>query len=234
MQTVPTQGQIGAFVLYSLLLTGFLVVSQLIEEEESVMPMTQVKPYAAKTFNLQLDGISGEQLEQHYKLYQGYVTNTNTLNDKLAELRAAGKGGTPDYNELRRRLGWEYGGMRLHEYYFDNMTGNGGAAPTSGKLADALKEEWGTVEAWEADFKATGLMRGIGWAILYQDPFTGRLQNFWITDHENGHPAGFIPILVMDVWEHAYTVDWKPTERAKYVDAFFRNVNWKTVEARLK
>src|SRR5205809_58048 len=133
--------------------------------EENVMPVTQVKPYEAKTFNLQLDGISAEQLEQHYKLYQGYVTNTNTLNDKLAELREAGKVGTPDYNELRRRFGFEYDGMRLHEYYFENMTANGGAVPTSGKLAELLKEAFGSVENFEADFRATGLMRGIGWAI---------------------------------------------------------------------
>jgi superoxide dismutase, Fe-Mn family len=199
-----------------------------------MMPVTQVKPYEAKTFNLQLDGISGEQLEQHYKLYQGYVTNTNTLNDKLVELREAGKVGTPDYNELRRRFGFEYDGMRLHEYYFENMTANGGAVPTSGKLADLLKDAFGSVENFEADFRATGLMRGIGWAILYQDPFNGRLQNFWITDHEFGHPAGFTPILVMDVWEHAYTVDYKPTERGKYIDAFFRNIDWKLVESRLK
>ncbi len=198
------------------------------------MPVTQVKPYEAKTFNLQLDGISAEQLEQHYKLYQGYVTNTNVLNDKLVELREAGKVGTPEYNELRRRFGFEYDGMRLHEYYFENMTANGGAVPTSGKLAELLKEAFGSVENFEADFRATGLMRGIGWAILYQDPFTDRLQNFWITDHEFGHPAGFTPILVMDVWEHAYTVDYKPTERGKYIDAFFRNIDWKVVEARLK
>ncbi|MCE3233837.1 MAG: sodA [Vampirovibrio sp.] len=198
------------------------------------MPVTQLKPYEAKTFNLQLDGISAEQLEQHYKLYQGYVTNTNTLNDKLSAMLAAGTVGTPEYNELRRRFGFEYAGMRLHEYYFENMTANGGSVPTSGKLADLLKEAFGSVEAFEKDFRATGAMRGIGWAILYQDPFTGRLQNFWITDHENGHPAGFIPILVMDVWEHAYTVDYKPTERAKYIDAFFRNIDWKVVEARLK
>lgn len=198
------------------------------------MPVTQTKPYEPKTYDLQLDGISAGQLEQHYALYKGYVTNTNTLNQKLAELRDAEKVGTPEYNEMRRRLGWEYGGMRLHEYYFENMTGNGGPAPTSGKLADRLKDAFGSVEAFEADFRATGLMRGIGWAILYQDPFTGSLQNFWITDHENGHPAGFTPILVMDVWEHAYVGDYKATERGKYIDAFFRNIDWRVVEQRLK
>jgi Fe-Mn family superoxide dismutase len=198
------------------------------------MPLTQTKPYEAKTYTLQLEAISAEQLEQHYKLYQGYVTQTNTLNDKITELRAAGKTGTPEFNELRRRFGFEYDGMRLHEYYFGNMTAQSGPVPANGKLATLLTEEFGSVEVWEKDFRATGAMRGIGWAILYQDPCTGRLQNFWITDHEFGHPAGFTPILVMDVWEHAYCVDWKPTERPKYIDAFFKHIDWAAVEARLK
>ncbi len=198
------------------------------------MPVTQVKPYEAKTYTLQLDGISAEQLEQHYKLYQGYVTNVNLCNDKLTEMRGAGKSGTPEYNELRRRFGWEYDGMRLHEYYFENMTGTAIAPPTTGRLADLLTEAFGSVDNFLVDFKATGAMRGVGWAILYQDPLTGKLQNFWVTDHENGHPAGFTPLLVMDVWEHAYCVDWKPTERAKYLDAFFKNIDWKVVEGRVK
>lgn len=199
------------------------------------MPATQVKPYEAKSWSLQgLDGISTEQLEQHYKLYQGYVTNTNTLNEKLAELLASGKVGTPEYNELKRRFGFEYSGMRLHEFYFDNMKANGGPIPQGGKLAAKMAEDFGSVENWEADFRATGAMRGIGWAILYQDPFTGRLQNFWIGDHENGHPAGFQPVLVMDLWEHAFTVDYKPTEKKNYVDAFFKNIHWQAAESRLK
>jgi superoxide dismutase, Fe-Mn family len=198
------------------------------------MPATKTKPYEAKTYNLQLSSISAEQLEQHYKLYQGYVTNTNAINDKMAELREAGKLGTPEYNELRRRFGFEYDGMRLHEYYFENMTAQSSPVPANGKLGTLLAEEFGSVENWEKDFRATGAMRGIGWAILYQDPFTGRLQNFWITDHEYGHPAGFTPILVMDVWEHAYSVDWKPTERPKYIDAFFNHIDWAVVEKRLK
>jgi len=198
------------------------------------MPITQTKPYEAKTYTLQLENFSAEQLEQHYKLYQGYVTQTNGLNDKLKELREAGKLGTPEYNELRRRFGFEYDGMRLHEYYFENLCSETKALPETGKLGSLLKEEFGSIADWEKDFRATGAMRGIGWAILYQDPLTGRLQNFWITDHEFGHPAGFTPILVMDVWEHAYCVDWKPTERPKYIDAFFKHINWDAVESRLK
>jgi superoxide dismutase, Fe-Mn family len=198
------------------------------------MPTTQVQAYEVKTFNLQLDGISAEQLEQHYALYKGYVVNTNKLNEQLDTLRAEDKIGTPEYSELRRRFGFEYDGMRLHEYYFENMMTGPATLPANGKLATLLTETFGSLEAFEKDFKATGAMRGIGWAILYQDPFTGRLQNFWISDHELGHPAGFTPILVMDVWEHAYTVDFKPTERPKYIEAFWKNINWSVVEARLK
>jgi superoxide dismutase, Fe-Mn family len=195
------------------------------------------KPYQAETFELQgLQGISQEQLEQHYKLYQGYVNNTNILNDKLQAFVSQSQVGSPEYGELKRRFGFEYSGMRLHEYYFNNMQSNGGKLDPNSKLYKAIEENFGSYEAWEADFKATGMMRGIGWAVLFQDPNPksgNRLQNFWLSDHENGHPAGFQPILVMDVWEHAYCVDYKPTERKTYVDAFFANINWKAAEARL-
>lgn len=188
-------------------------------------------PYEARTWNLQLDGISANQLEQHYALYKGYVTNTNKLNELIAELIKAGKVGTPEYAELKRRLGFEYNGMRLHEYYFDNLGGKGGLNRDS-KLYKEIVRQFGSWDAWESDFKSTGLMRGIGWAILYQDPVAGTLVNCWISDHENGHPAGFTLILVMDVWEHAYTVDYKPTERKNYVEAFMKNVHWGTAEKR--
>lgn len=198
------------------------------------MPATQVKPYQTVVYNLQLDGISSEQLEEHYKLYGGYVTNTNTLNEKMAELVEAGKFSTPEYNEIRRRFGFEYDGMRLHEYYFGALKSGGAALPSGSKLYKKIEEDFGSYANWEADFKASGMIRGIGWVILYQDPQTKRLQNFWIGDHEYGHPAGFTPILVMDVWEHAYSVDYKPTGRKAYIDAYFKNIDWPTVEARLQ
>jgi superoxide dismutase, Fe-Mn family len=199
------------------------------------MTATMTKAYDVKTFTLSgLAGLSQEQLDQHYKLYAGYVNRTNVLNDKLAQLIAEGKAGTPEYQELKRRFGFEYSGMRLHEYYFANMQPNGGSVPTTGKLADALVASFGSLDNFVTDFKKTGAMPGIGWAILFQDTWTGKLQTFWVNDHENGHPVGFAPILVMDVWEHAYTVDYKPTERPNYIDAFFNNINWTEVESRLK
>jgi superoxide dismutase, Fe-Mn family len=187
--------------------------------------------YTARTWNLQLDGLSAEQLEQHYKLYQGYVTNTNVLNENIAALAAKGEGKTPAAWEMRRRLGFEYNGMRLHEYYFDNLGGHD-SLDTSSPLAKKINECWGSFEAWQADFQAAASSRGIGWVVLYEDAETGDLQNFWVSDHENGHPAGFVPVLVMDVWEHAFTVDYKPTERPKYIEAFFKNISWSVVASR--
>lgn len=201
------------------------------------MPAALMEKYQAKSFPAiegGLNGISKEQLEVHFKLYQGYVNNTNILNEKLGQFIDNKDFGSPEYAELRRRLGFEFNGMILHEYYFDNMKPNGGALSPESRLYKKLAEQFGSYEQWEQDFKKTGAMRGIGWAILYQDPNTGRLFNFWVTDHEYGHPAGYQPILVMDVWEHAYTVDWKATERPNYIDAFFNNVNWSVVESRLK
>jgi Fe-Mn family superoxide dismutase len=194
-----------------------------------------MKVYAPKKWSLSgLTGISDGTLEMHFGLYEGYVKNVNLLNERLNELRAAGKaaGSDPAYAELVRRLGFEYNGMRLHEYYFDNMS----KAPHevgNGKLYNALGEAYGGFDAWKKDFVAVGSMRGVGWSIAYQDTTNGQITNHWITDHENGNLAGFVPIVVMDVWEHAFIKDYKPSERGKYIEAFLAHTNWKTCEARL-
>jgi len=122
--------------------------------------------------------------------------------------------------------------MRLHEYYFENLGGKGGLEKT-GKLSKKMTEEFGSYESWEKDFKATGSMRGIGWAVLYQDSLSGRLINFWINEHDVGHPSGCTPILILDVFEHAFMIDYG-LKRADYIEAFFKNINWKIVEGRLK
>ncbi len=197
-------------------------------------PTSQI--YTPKKWDLSgLTGISDGTLEMHFGLYEGYVKNANLLNERLADLRERGEnqGANPAFAELVRRLGFEYDGMRLHEYYFDNMTKNANGPPTSGRLYEALGTAYGGFDAWKKDFIATGGMRGVGWAIAYCDPKNGRISNFWINDHEYGHPAAFEPILVLDVWEHAFIRDYKPSERAKYIEAFFANVDWKACEARL-
>jgi superoxide dismutase, Fe-Mn family len=190
-------------------------------------------PYVAKDFGalVGMDGFSEALLKNHFTLYQGYVTNTNKLSDLLGGILAEGKTATPEYAELKRRFGWEWNGMRLHELYFENLGGKGVLDPAS-KLGKAVAAEFGSVEKWEADFRAAGAMRGIGWVVLYQDRFGGRLFNQWVNEHDVGSPAGAVPILVMDVFEHAFMVDYG-LKRADYIAAFFRNVNWKAAEARV-
>jgi Fe-Mn family superoxide dismutase len=190
--------------------------------------------YTAKDYGklMGMEGFSETLLKNHFTLYQGYVTNTNRLLDLLSAMLKEGKVGTPEYSELKRRLGFEFNGMRLHEYYFDNLGGKG-SLDKSGKLGRKMAQDFGSYEDWEKDFKGTGTMRGIGWAILYQDNVSGRLLNCWINEHETGHPAGCGPILVMDVFEHAFITDYG-LKRADYIEAFFKNINWAIVEARLR
>jgi Fe-Mn family superoxide dismutase len=197
------------------------------------------KSYKAKEYNLSgLTGISDQTLEMHFKLYEGYVKETNNLTEKIAGFLADGKVDheeMPAYSELTRRLGFEYNGMVLHEYYFDNMKKGGSVDPDkSSPFMTAAESSYGSYDIWKADFVGIGKMRGVGWAICYQDPSNGNLSNHWITLHQIGNVAGFTPILVMDVWEHAFLLDYKPAERPKYIEAFFSNIDWKTVGDRLK
>ncbi|MBZ0156903.1 MAG: Fe-Mn family superoxide dismutase [Alphaproteobacteria bacterium] len=189
--------------------------------------------YTAKDYGklIGMEGFSETLLKNHFTLYQGYVTNTNKVLDALAGMLQEGKTATPEYAELKRRLGWEFDGMRLHEYYFENLGGKGGI-DRNGKLANKMAEDFGSYEAWEKDFKATGSMRGIGWAVLYQDTVSGRLINFWINEHDVAHPAGCNPILIMDVFEHAFMIDYG-LKRPDYIEAFFKNIDWSAAEGRL-
>jgi len=191
-------------------------------------------PYAAKDYGklIGMNGFSETLLKNHFALYQGYVTNTNKVWDALQAMLKDGKTAAPEFAEMKRRFGWEFNGMRLHELYFDNLGGKG-TMNKSGKLAKLLPGAYGSVEAWEKDFRATGAMRGIGWVVLYQDDTNGWLFNQWISEHDGGHPAGCRPILIMDVFEHAYMLDYG-LKKADYIEAFFKNINWDAVEARVK
>jgi Fe-Mn family superoxide dismutase len=190
--------------------------------------------YAAKDYGhlIGMEGFSQTLLNNHFTLYQGYVTNTNKVLDTLAAMLKEGKVGSPEYAELKRRLGFEFDGMRLHEHYFENLGGKV-ALDKSGRLGKRLAQDFGNYGDWEKDFRGTGTMRGIGWAILYLDNLTGRLINVWINEHETGHLAGGTPILVLDVFEHAFMIDYG-LRRADYIEAFFKNINWAVVESRLK
>jgi Fe-Mn family superoxide dismutase len=179
-----------------------------------------------------MPGFSEALLKNHFTLYEGYVANTNKVMGILEQMLKEEKTAAPEFAELKRRLGWEFNGMRLHELYFGNLGGKDSLNP-GGKLATKMAESFGSSALWEKEFRAVGALRGIGWAVLYQDPASGRLINFWVNEHDAGHPAGCTPILIMDVFEHAFMLDYG-LKRAEYIEAFFRNVDWKAVEARLK
>lgn len=195
--------------------------------------MKNLKQYTIQE-NLKPTGlidISDEQINDHWKLYEGYINQVNKLNEELAQLQTKGAAGSLIYADRRRRYGFEYNGMVLHEYYFGNLKAIENEL-SDGELKKALQNQWGSFEKWSEDFVNAGKTRSIGWAILYFDPATQQLTNHFIQEHGNGNIAGFIPILVMDVWEHAYMVDHKAVGRGDYINAFMKNINWPIVEQR--
>ncbi len=171
-----------------------------------------------------LAGISQDQIDQHWALYEGYVKNFNELTEQLAQ----GDLDPRATSELRRRAGFEFDGMALHELYFGNLSA-GQTLADSSALAEELAATWGNLDRWREDLAQTAMMRGVGWAILYHDATADRLFNWWVSDHELNQPAGLNPILALDVWEHAYMVDHGAGGRADYVEAFLRNVHWELV-----
>jgi Fe-Mn family superoxide dismutase len=179
-----------------------------------------------------LNGISEDQIAQHWALYEGYVKNASALKEKLEMLSKVENFGI-EFTELKRRWGFEANGVILHESYFEGLKAGGGAPGDAVELAKLIKRDFGGFAAWRKEFAAVGKMRGTGWAILYFDPRSSTLTNAWIASHEDGHPAGSVPLLVVDVWEHAYMVDFGAAGRADYIDAFFKNVDWAKVESRL-
>ncbi len=208
-------------------------------------------PFEAKNYDslLGLQGFSDQLLKNHFTLYQGYVTNTNKLADALAAMLKEGKQATPEFAELKRRFGWEFNGMRLHELYFGNLSPTSRSASMLGNqqisdiakgdkampesLKKQLAKDFGSVENWEKDMKAICAMRGIGWAVLYYDIGNKRLINVWINEHDVGHLTTCAPILVIDVFEHAFMIDYG-IKRAEYIEALWKVLNWEEAERRLK
>ncbi|OGH79219.1 MAG: superoxide dismutase [Candidatus Magasanikbacteria bacterium RIFOXYC2_FULL_40_16] len=188
--------------------------------------------YKETNFNhlLGAPGFSDNLLNTHFGLYQGYVKNTNMLADRLKELTE--KAGPGEYAELKRRFGWEFNGMRLHELYFENLSPKSDSvASEQANLIEKINKDFGSFENWRKDFIATGALRGIGWAILAYDKRDERLFNIWINEHDAGHLAGAVPLLVMDVFEHAFILDYG-MKRADYIEAFMKATDWKTVAGR--
>lgn len=190
--------------------------------------------FTAKNFDylLGLPGFSDQMLKNHLTLYQGYVNNSNKLWEELNKMSQDNTLEGPIFNELIRRFGWEFNGMRLHELYFDNLSSNNQPLDQSSLLTKKITQQFGSLENWKNQFRATGLLRGIGWVILCYDQQTDFLFNTWIDEHNTGHLTGAKPLLVMDVFEHAFMLDYG-LKRADYIEAFFKNINWLTVAQRI-
>ncbi len=190
--------------------------------------------YIAQNFDhlLGLAGFSEASLKNHFTLYQGYVANANKLLEKLKSFVADGKTDTPCFAELTRRFGWEFNGLRLHEYYFDNLVKGGAKLNADSALAKKISAQFGTLANWEKEFRAVGAVRGIGWVILYYDTMADKLFNVWVNEHDVGHLAGARLLLVMDAFEHAFMLDFG-LKRAEYIEAFFKVIDWSKAAARL-
>lgn len=180
-----------------------------------------------------LKGLSEKLLKNHFALYEGYVKHLNKLNDLLVELEKKGQEETQQFDELNRRFGWEFNGMRLHEYYFENLSNDNRKLNEDSALYKAIVDEWGSYSDFEKDFKAMGAIRGIGWVVLYHDAKYNRLFNVWVNEHDVGHLAGCQPILIMDVFEHAYMLDYG-TKKLDYVEMFFKCIDWQKIEQRFQ
>lgn len=189
--------------------------------------------YEARTFNLpELKGLSKKQIEAHLALYEGYVKHVNLIMEKIAAMKEAdAEGNAYAISEVRRRLGFEFDGMRMHEYYFEQFEGEKGGDPESG-LAKAAAERYGSGEKFLAHIREVAGTRGVGWVVVYYDPIGKTLHTVFVNDHELGQLATLPIILALDLWEHAYMVDYLPSEKKSYIDAFFDNLNWTACEKR--
>ena len=191
--------------------------------------------YAEKKFTIpELKGISTKTTEEHLKLYAGYVKNANGILDTIEELAKDSEKNAYVLGELQRRFGFEFDGMRNHEYYFHSFEGGSMQLESDSALKAAIAKEWGTFDGWLARFKAIAMTRGVGWAILYFDPQEKRLLNAWIDEQHLGHLTGLQPILALDMWEHSFVADYQPSGKKAYVEDFFANLNWSVIEGNFK
>ena len=190
-----------------------------------------MKPYTQKTFDIpELKGISKKNIEEHLKLYAGYVKNTNLIIEKTAELMVDSEKNAFVLGELQRRFSFEFNGMKNHEYYFDSLSGGSTELTASGALRKAIEKEFGSFDAWLSAFKFLALTRGIGWAVLGWDHDAKQFVHIWIDEQHLGQLNGICWILGLDMWEHAYVYDYPTSEKKKYIDAFFENLNWEEIE----
>jgi Fe-Mn family superoxide dismutase len=190
--------------------------------------------YTANDYSqlLGLSGFSDNLLNNHFTLYQGYVANTNKLDEALRSLESTKEYGAPQYAEIKRRFSWEWNGMRLHELYFGNLVAGGRPLPGDSPLKALIDAEFTSLDAFMGILRSTASMRGIGWVVLYYDDTDKRLLLQWIGEHDSGHLSGLKPLLVMDVFEHAFMLDYG-LKRIEYIEAFVANLDWQVVGSRL-
>lgn len=194
-----------------------------------------MKKFEEIKFNIgTLKGISVKNIEEHLKLYAGYVNNSNLVLTKIEELSADAENNIGILSGLQKRFGFEYDGMRNHEIYFSSLSGGASSLPENSKLKEAIAAEWGSFEKWLALFRTIATTRGIGWVMLYFDKKESRLLNAWVDEHHLGQLQNCAPILTLDMWEHAYLLDYLPSEKKKYIEDFFENLNWKAIEENFK
>lgn len=196
---------------------------------------TNQKMYEPKNFDylFGLKKLSDDTLKTHFSLYQGYVSNVNKIIETLKKMSEEEKFGSPEWNELKRRFGWEFNGMRLHEYYFESMSKTPRYLPENSHLAQKIKENFGSYQNWEKDFKETARARGIGWVIFYYDKEAQKLFNVWIDEHDKGHPTSAELLLPIDIFEHAYFLDYGSDKKA-YIEAFLEIVDWEKINERFE
>jgi Fe-Mn family superoxide dismutase len=186
--------------------------------------------YQAKTFTIpELKGISKKNIEEHLKLYEGYVKHTNLILGKIAEI-GADENRAYELSETQRRFGFEFDGMKNHEIYFSSFEGGAQNFSENSALKLAIEKEWGSFDAWLARFKTVAKTRGIGWAILFYDKAENKLLNAWIDEQHLGHLNGATPVLALDMWEHSFVSDYFPSGKAQYIEDFFANLNWTKIE----
>ncbi|MEK7641836.1 MAG: Fe-Mn family superoxide dismutase [Patescibacteria group bacterium] len=194
-----------------------------------------MKQFTPKTFTVPaLVGISTKTIEEHLKLYAGYVKHANLILEKIAEYKKDAEKNAYALGEIMRRFGFEYNGMRNHEIYFSSLEGGAKELGDVSPLRTAINEEWGSFEAWFSEFKSIALTRGIGWAMLYYDKKDDRLLNAWIDEQHLGQLQDCALVLGLDMWEHSFVADYQPSGKKQYVEDFFKNLNWAVIEENFK
>jgi len=193
-----------------------------------------MQKYQEQKFNLpELKGISAKNIEEHLKLYTGYVKNANFIQEKVAELMQDADNNAYTLGELQRRFSFEFNGMRNHEYYFKSLEGGPTALLESSELKKKIESQFGLFDVWIDGFKRLAMTRGIGWAMLYYDKNTDQLEHAWVDEQHLGQLNGCQVVLALDMWEHAFVYDFQPSGKKQYIEAFFENLNWEVVEQNL-